>query len=457
MDTKPTMWPGMPVNSQSHGRRSAWYADWFEAKRVVGKTSPRHELARARLYSTKDSAHWAVAVLCLMLDDFRPEGAGDVVRVLIDATALPQNRGGVGRYVDELVTRLPSLGADVHVAAQPRDAERYAAAVGRDQVHLAPAWAGEPVPRLAWEQTGLPLLVRRIRPDVVHSPHYTMPLATSFSGRAKHVVTLHDATFFSLPELHLGVKARFFAQWIRVTTRRADALIVPSRATLDEVVEHTGIDATRVTVIPHGVDHDRFQPPTAREVAELRGWLGLAPDTAYCAFLGTLEPRKNVPALIRAYSVACAHLPSPPPLVLAGGRGWDTGIDAALAQVPAHLTVLRPGFVPEPLVPALLGGAEVLAYPGFGEGFGLPLLEAMACGAPVLTTRRLSLPEVGGDAVAYANSPDEADLATALTSLLADANRRRQLSAAGIERAAAYTWTASATAHLAVFEAQVRG
>ena len=380
-----------------------------------------------------------------------------MVRVLIDATALPANRGGVGRYVDELVTRLPSLGTDVHVAAQPRDARKYATDIGRDQVHLAPAWANKPMPRLAWEQTGLPLLVRRIRPDVVHSPHYTMPLATSLAGRAKHVVTLHDATFFSLPELHLGVKAVFFAQWIRIATRRADALIVPSRATLEEIVEHTGIDPARVTVIPHGVDHKRFQPPTAQAVAELRKWLGVAPDTAYCAFLGTLEPRKNVPALIRAYSMSCAQLPSPPLLVLAGGRGWDAGIDAALAQVPARLTVLCPGFVPEPFVPALLGGAEILAYPGLGEGFGLPVLEAMACGSPVLTTRRLSLPEVGGDAVAYAKSPGEADLAAALTSLLADPDRRRQLSAAGIERAARYTWTAAARAHQAVFDAQVNG
>jgi glycosyltransferase involved in cell wall biosynthesis len=159
-----------------------------------------------------------------------------VVRVLVDATALPENRGGVGRYVDELVARLPGLGADVHVAAQPRDQKHYAAVVGRDQVHPAPGWAHKPAPRLAWEQTGLPLLVRRIRPDVVHSPHYTMPLATSLSRRPKQVVTLHDATFFSLPELHLRVKARFFAQQIKVATRRADALIVPSQATFDEVV-----------------------------------------------------------------------------------------------------------------------------------------------------------------------------------------------------------------------------
>jgi glycosyltransferase involved in cell wall biosynthesis len=331
----------------------------------------------------------------------------------------------------------------------------YAAVVGRDHVHLAPRWAQEPAPRLAWEQTGLPWLVRRVRPGVVHSPHYTMPLATSLSRVPKQVVTLHDATFFSLPELHLGAKARFFSAQIKIATRRADALIVPSRATLDEVVEHTGVDPGRLTVIPHGVDHDRFKPPTPAEVAELRGWLHLTRDTEYIAFLGTLEPRKNVPALIRAYVMACANLAIPPPLILAGGRGWDNGIDAALAQVPAHLKVLRPGFLPERLVPALLGGAQVLAYPAFGEGFGLPVLEAMACGAPVLTTRRLSLPEVGGDAVAYADSPGDADLATALASLLADPERRRELSLAGIKRATTFTWIASAAAHLSVFKAQV--
>jgi len=376
-----------------------------------------------------------------------------VVRVLIDATALPENRGGVGRYVDELVARLPSLGAEIHVTAQPRDAQRYFAAVGRDHVHLVPDWAGGAGPRLAWEQTGLPWLVRRLRPELVHSPHYTMPLATSLTRSPRQVVTLHDATFFSHPELHQRVKARFFARWTTTATHRADALIVPSRATLDQVVEHTGVDPARLTVIPHGVDHDRFKPAEQAEVAELRRWLDLAPDTAYIAFLGTLEPRKNVPALVRAYVAACADLASPPALVLAGGRGWDTRIDEALAQVPGRLNVIRPGFVPERLVPALLGGAKLVAYPSLGEGFGLPLLEAMACGAPVLTTRRLSLPEVGGDAVAYADSPTSADLTTALLALLADPDRRRKLSKDGMERAAAFTWEASASAHLTAFTA----
>ncbi len=145
-----------------------------------------------------------------------------------------------------------------------------------------------------------------------------------------------------------------------------------------------------------------------------------------------------------------------PALVLAGGAGWDTSLDALLATLPPSVTVLRPGYLPLADLPGLLGGALLVAYPSLGEGFGLPVLEAMACGAPVLTTRRLALPEVGGDAVAYTDV-DADSIAVALRSLLADADRRAALSAAAVERAAGFTWAASAQAHLASYERALRG
>jgi glycosyltransferase involved in cell wall biosynthesis len=380
-----------------------------------------------------------------------------MVRVLVDATALPENRGGVGRYVDEVVARLPSLGIDTHVAAQPRDRSRFAAAVGPEQVHLMPSWTQRPALRLAWEQSGLPLLVRTLNPDVVHSPHYTLPLASALGRRTKDIVTVHDATFFSDPDLHLGVKARFFRRWTALSGRLADGLIAPSEATRREVLRYTHTHAARITVVPHGVDHERFRPPADGEVAELRQWLGLDRTRPYIAFLGTLEPRKNIPSLVRAYGVVARQATEAPALVLAGGKGWDQAIDPAVRELPAALTVLRPGFVPDGLVPALLGGAEVVAYPAHGEGFGLPVLEAMACGAAVLTTDRLSLSEVGGDAVRYARSPDPADLAEALGALLADPAERRRLGVAGLERASGYSWDATARGHVEVFERVVGG
>ncbi|MDQ5839698.1 MAG: glycosyltransferase family 4 protein [Chloroflexota bacterium] len=379
-----------------------------------------------------------------------------MVRVLIDASALPPLRGGVGRYVDELIAHLPLVGVEAAVVCQPRDADLYAASVGSRNVIVAPVWASSAARRLLWEQVGLPRVIRSRRPDVVHSPHYTMPLANSGRRGPKQVVTLHDATFFSDPRLHLAVKARFFTWWTRFSCRRADALLVPSRATKDELVRAVHADADRIMVIPHGVDHQRFRRPSGDEVRAARTWLGLPADATFIAFLGTIEPRKNVAGLVRAYVASCSSMLTPPTLVLAGEAGWDSEIDAAIAELPEHLRVVRPGFVPDDVLPGLLGGAQIVAYPSFGEGFGLPVLEAMACGATVLTTDRLSLPEVGGDAVAYAKSPDVADVAASLSGLLADPAARAALAVAAVTRAATFGWLQTAQGHRDVYESLVK-
>lgn len=378
---------------------------------------------------------------------------------LLDATALPpgEARGGVSRYVDELIAHWPVDEMALTVVTQPHGTERYAAVLGPDRVVTGPSWLATQAARLAWEQVALPALVARRQVDVILSPHYTMPLAGRLvrhdGRRVRQVVTLHDATFVSHPELHSGVKARFFPAWTRVSARLADALIAPSRATVDQVRALTGAPAQRFTVIPHGVDRDRFHPPSDAEVRAARAWAGVSPDQEYIAFLGTIEPRKNVPALVRAYTRVCADRANPPALVLAGGRGWDDDVDPAIAAVPGHLVVRRPGFVPDDLTAGLLGGATVVAYPSLGEGFGLPVLEAMACAAPVLTTPVLSLPEVGGDAVAYATSPSSGAIAEALTRLLDDPAERDRLAGLGHIRSRGFSWARAAAAHVAVIDA----
>lgn len=372
-------------------------------------------------------------------------------RVLVDATAVPADRGGVGRYVDGLVGALARAGADLAVACQRLDAERYSRLAPDARVVPGPGAIVHRTARLGWEQTGLPLVAQQVGADVLHCPSYTMPLA---AGRPV-VVTLHDATVISEPAFHTPVKASFLRSAIRTALRRASRCIVPSKATREELVRLLGADATRLDVAYHGVDREIFRPPSPQEAARVADRLGLH-GTPYVAFLGLLEPRRNVPNLVRGWVRAVVDRPDPPALVLAGGAGWDDEVDAAVAAVPAHLRLLRPGFLRMQDLRGYLGGATVVAYPSHGEGFGLPVLEAMACGAPVLTTPRLSLPEVGGDAVAYTD-PDPAAIGDALAALLDDPERRAALARSAHARSLEFTWEHSAEAHLAAYQRAVAG
>ena len=369
-----------------------------------------------------------------------------MVSVLVDATAVPADRRGVGRYIDSLIPAFADTSVEPVVIARTEDAEYYTGLSGRAAIAAPGADHGRPA-RLAWEQVLLPGLVRRRRPDVLHSPHYTHPVLAGALSGVPMVVTLHDATFFSDPEVHTRIKGPFFRTASTLALRRAAVCIVPSEATAGELVRHAHARRDRLQVAHHGVDTALFAPPDEHSVARVRAGLGLAAEQDYIAFLGTLEPRKNVPALIdgwvRAYR---EHTADAPALVIAGGAGWDESIDAAVAAVPAGLTLLRPGYLPLSDLPALLGGAAVVAYPSLGEGFGLPVLEAMACGAAVLTTDRLALSEVGGDAVAY-TEPDAEAIGVQLRALLADPGRRAALGAAGRARAAEFSWAACARAH----------
>jgi glycosyltransferase involved in cell wall biosynthesis len=367
------------------------------------------------------------------------------VRVLIDATAMPVDRGGVARYVDELVRALAEPGElDVVVACQPRDAERYRALAPTATLAVGPsalAWRGF---RLLWEQLGLPLVARAEGVDVVHSPHYTTPLLC----RRRRVVTVHDVTFFSEPEVHRPVKRLFFRAWIRLSCRLADVIVTPSRATAVELDRAIGHPVEQTVVAPHGVDHERFRPPEPPRVAATRARYEL--DGDYVLFLGTIEPRKHVPALIRAHALLAADGAEAPLLVLAGARGWETETERALGEHPHPGSVRVLGYVDADDVVPLLGGATVVAYPSSGEGFGLPVLEAMATGAAVLTTRRLAIPEVAGDAAAYCE-PTAESIAAGLRQLIADDAQRATLRRRAIDRAVGFSWQRSAATHAAAY------
>ncbi|GGL66036.1 glycosyl transferase [Curtobacterium citreum] len=369
--------------------------------------------------------------------------------VLVDATSIPPNRGGVARYISGLLAGLQETGSTVDVVVKRADLAWLRALAPEHRYHQAPGWTARRPARLVWEQTGLPALLRRVGATTLHSPHYTFPVIRA----SRTVVTLHDATFFSDPAAHARTKVAFFRTWTRLARRFARATVAPSAATVGELDRLAGT-ARRPTAVAHlGVDAAVFHAPSSAEVTAFRHAHGLGDGDDWIAFLGTVEPRKRIPELIAAHrALGDADVP---PLLVAGGLGWD---DTAVRELRtagdrpgAPLRYL--GYLPLEELRAFLGGARVVVYPSTAEGFGLPVLEAMACRADVLTTRRLAIPEVGGDAVTYTD-PDAGPIRADLAALLADdpdgpaRTARRDRAAA---RAAGFTWAACARVHLGVY------
>jgi len=369
-------------------------------------------------------------------------------RILMDCTAIPANHGGVARYIHGVLSGLDTDEVELHVVAQARDRAAILASAPTATVHtISRGFQSRPL-RLVWEQTELPRLARRLGADIVHSPHYTFPVL----WRGRHVITLHDATFFSHPELHSRLKRFFFRSWIRRAWSSSDSIVVPSGATASELQRLLGTPGPDVSVAHLGVDLKRFTVPSDERLAAFREAHGLGPDDTWFAFLGTIEPRKNVGSLLDAYiSMKTKAGDAPfPRLFIAGARGWDDAVLARLDLLSPDSGVEMLGYVDADELSPLLGGAEAVIYPSLGEGFGLPVVEAMACGGAVITTPHLAIPEVGGDAVIYTEA-DALEIAAAMRFVLDNPGIVAELRERAITRAREFSWQATARTHVNAF------
>jgi len=374
------------------------------------------------------------------------------VRVGFDATPAVRQGGGIGRYTRELLRALGQ--AD----QQSRYRLFYASPPGAPQQPLPALPANFTVRRLplddvwfarVWHRAQLPLPVEWITGpiDLFHSPDFTLP-PTRRGTRT--LLTVHDLSFVRDPDSALPVLRDYLNKVVPRSVARADSVLADSAATRADLVELYGTAPEKISVLYSGVN-ESFKPigdAAALQAVRARYGLGQRP---FILAVGTLQPRKNYARLIRAFAqVGETDLA----LVIAGGRGWlYDEIFAEVERLGLGQRVIFPGFVADQDLPALYSAAAVLAYPSIYEGFGLPILEAFACGTPVVSSNASCLPEVTGDAALLIDPSDVAALADALARALTDTALRAQLTAAGLARAQQFTWQAAAQQLLAEYRA----
>ncbi len=369
------------------------------------------------------------------------------VRILLDYRPALRQRTGVGEYVHELARALAAG------AQRERPADRLAL--------LTTSWKDRLSPAAAEELAGVALIDRRVpvRPltwswnrlgwppvewlagehDVVHAQS---PLLIP-SRSAAQVVTIHDLDFLDRPDRAEAEMRRDYPDLVRDHAHRADHIVVSSRYAAGEVVRRLGVPASRVTVCSPGV------PGWAPQIAAARA----APAEGPILFLGTLSARKNVAGLLDAYALLRGRRSDAPPLVLAGHITDAAKPLVERSRQPALEGSVRwPGYVPDDARPEMFRQARMLVLPSFEEGFGLPVLEAMACGVPVVISNRGSLPEVAG-AAAVAVPPDDIEgLSTQMERLL-DPDVAREAATRGLEQASRFTWEQTAQSALAAYRA----
>ncbi|MSP91162.1 MAG: glycosyltransferase family 1 protein [Myxococcales bacterium] len=357
----------------------------------------------------------------------------DPLRVLVDVTTWVSGRTGVGLYTERLLRAWLDLGT--------RDELLCASNVGHSELAGLPVIpVGPAMPlRAAWMQSALPLQWRRLRPDVAFFPNYLAPLHAA----GPYVVTVHDLAVVLHAETFPWRKRVLQRLALPHLCRHAAAVLTPSESTRQDLLRlFDGIDPARVVAIPLAPPEYLRVRPDLERIAAIRHGLGL--PARYVLAVGTLEPRKNLPRLLAAFAQVAVGHPGVG-LVVAGGKGWrDDGIGAALAASPVRDRITTVGYVGPEALRVLYAEADVMAYPSLYEGFGLPVVEAMAAGAPVLTSRGSSLDEAAGGAAVAVDPLDVGAIAAGLDQLLGDARLRGDLRERGRLRAADLTWQRTA-------------
>ncbi|NOZ48658.1 MAG: glycosyltransferase family 4 protein [Chloroflexi bacterium] len=372
------------------------------------------------------------------------------MRIGIDYSSAALQGAGIGRYTRGLVDALlPLLAADDEaVLLVPAGDLPFARRSWPRQVSLRRLPLSERALTIAWHRLRLPLPVDWFSGpvDVFHAPNFLLPPLR----RGKRILTIHDLAFFVTPQYAYPPLQRFLARTVPRSIAAADHVLADSQASKDDAMRLFGLRSQQITVVGAGVEA-RFRPLEPEQCAAVRQKFGL--DWPFVLSLSTLEPRKNFDGLIRAFAHARQRAGFPHHLVIGGSKGWMVEPIFAEVQRQGVADVVHfLGFVPDEDLPALYNLADLFAFPSHYEGFGIPVLEAMACGTAVLCSDTSSLPEIAGDAAFLVPTDDAPALAAGLSLLLTDDRARAELARRGPAQARRFSWQAAATQLYDVYE-----
>jgi glycosyltransferase involved in cell wall biosynthesis len=363
------------------------------------------------------------------------------MRIAINAqllsTAESYRSGGISRVIYHLLAELGrdarGHSYDVFAPAAPSDLPGDSMQTGRLRFHPSGERTLRPALRIAWEQAVLPRRLASLQPDLLHGTAYALPVGWSGPG----VVTIYDLSFLRFPHAFKTANRIYLTATTRATVRRARRVLTISEHARRDIVRLLSVPEERVDVT-YPAAEERYRLVAAAEVEAFRLARGL--PEAYVFAVGTLEPRKNLVGLLRAY----ARIATPrPPLYVAGGTGWRfSPIFDTVQRLHLQDDVHFLGFVPEDELPLWYNAARLFAFPSLYEGFGLPVLEAMACGTPVITSTAASLPEVAGKAALMVPPEDTELLAREMERVLDDPQLRTEMRAAGRIQASRFSWRA---------------
>ena len=371
--------------------------------------------------------------------------------IALDVSAAVHHRAGLGRYADNLTRAL--IGAQPHRYMLFYNRERGVEPLaGLEHLPSRTVALGyKPWRMLVWLGQLAGLGFDRLLPgaELFHATEHLLPPLRSIPS----VLTVHDLIFRHLPAHHRPLNRWYLNLTMPVYCRRATHIIAVSECTRRDLVAAYSLSPERITVV-HEAAAPRFRPQPSETVAVARARYDL-PDR-YLLYVGTIEPRKNLARLLAAFEAVHAE-ELVDGLVIVGQRGWlYDDFFAALERSPARDAVIFPGYVPDADLPAVYAGAEVLVLPSLYEGFGLPVLEAMACGTPVACSGTSSLPEVAGDAALYFDPSDTASMVDALRRMTSDADFRDALRQRGANQAAKFSWDRVAAETGSVYNAVLK-